>query len=87
MDENSLDVVLVDDHEPLLKVLALLAKQHGLNPIPFTSGNKAMEYLSGRSTPLKGALVDMRLPDELDSSEQIYNLKRQFHCVYDQWVN
>lgn len=54
-------IVVVDDHEGILKLIEKILIQFGHEPIPFSNGADALEYLS--ETPADLIISDYHMPN------------------------
>ena len=58
----SLPIVIVEDDATTLEILCAILRGNGMNPVPFSTGLDAMNYI--RKHPVIGALlIDISLPD------------------------
>ena len=73
------DIFIVDDARCVRYSLKLLLSKKGLHPMTFELPSVAMTSLSNRSDSPLLYLVDMRIPDELDGSENLFD----YVCQHD----
>jgi CheY-like chemotaxis protein len=75
----SKEVLIVDDTEIVRERTSDLLQGLGYVPVAFETASEAQAYLEGKTngnTPL-GILCDMRIPDELEGPEALFNYLRE----------
>ena len=79
ISDSSLPVIVIEDDATTLEMLRMILHSNGLNPIPFTTGLEALNYI--RSHDQIGALlIDLSLPD-MDGVELLREAKKLRNCV------
>jgi FixJ family two-component response regulator len=67
------DIIVVDDVDVEVESICNLLRKRGLNPLGFARPSDAIADLQARTEARFAYLIDMRIPCELDGSEELFN--------------
>jgi DNA-binding NtrC family response regulator len=76
---GSLPVIIIEDDATTLEMLRAILLSNGLHPVPFATGQGALEYIRNHEQ-IGALLIDLSLPD-MDGMELLREAKKLRNCV------